>query len=147
MVAGGMVRLAMLQRLEQARQREVDQLTSELGAQEQLRQRYQRNLARLSELTEGAGPSGVMPPRLASVCADYKLSLMGLAAEHARDLRRHEQEMGATRHRLAEATRRHQVAEHLRQQEESTVLRARQLREQKTQDEIAGNVWQRSRNH
>lgn len=102
-----------------------------------------RNLAKLEDLTVTAGPSGVLPLALSTSCVDYKLSLISMAQEHAEELSQHEAGMERTRAALLAATQRKEVIEHVREREQVAVDAARARGEQKTQDELATQMWTR----
>lgn len=142
-MAGSAAKVRTLEQLADLRQRDVDRLVTELAAQQQTRQRYLRNLSKLDDLTVSAGPSGALPLALSGVCADYKLSLMQLSSQHSEDLKRHEAGMDRTRAALQLATQRKEVMEHVRGREQAAVDEAKARSEQKAQDELASQVWQR----
>lgn len=137
--------LHSLGRLIELREREVERLTAEVAAKQALRERYLGNLRRLEQLCAGTGASGAPSPALALNCAAYKQSVMQLADAHRGDLALHEADMALSSRALAEAARRREVLAQVHDGQQRALLRLQEAGEQKRQDEIAAQVWLRSK--
>ncbi len=132
-----------LARLLQLRRRELEQRQAELANRQATRERYQRNLEQLEDLWRNSTSGSATAPALSLNGANYKLTVLQLASAHRDDLARHEATVDVARQALAEASRRHGAIEQVATQRRQAVLRAQEVREQKSQDEIASLVWHR----
>lgn len=130
-----------LARLVQLRQREVDLRLAEIAEKQSVRERYQRNLAQLDALSRGA--SGSATPVAAVNSAQYKQAVLLLASTHRSDLAQHDMDMQATRQALIEASRKREALNQLLLRERQNLQRDQSAREQKRQDEMAAQVWNR----
>jgi len=144
-------RMQQLEQVVDLREREVERLSADVADQRAVRRRYLGNLERLDQLCTSTGPSGAqqgrvrtgLSPELALNCGGYKQVVMKMAAVHRVDLSLHESEMAVTQRRMVEAVRRHEALDAVLKRQRSGALRQRTAREQKRQDEIASQVWQR----
>jgi flagellar export protein FliJ len=139
----GPQQLTTLKKLEDLRQRDVDSKATEVGRLEQERQRYLRNLSRLSDLAAHAGPSGGLPARLMGAGAAYKLSLLRLADEHAQDLALHDDRLAHARLALQHAARKKEVISTVCARAQAAATTAAAKAAQKAQDEISAQLWLR----
>ncbi|HEY4367424.1 MAG TPA: flagellar export protein FliJ [Steroidobacteraceae bacterium] len=146
--------LKQLEQLVDLREREVERLSADVAGQQAVRRRYLGNLSRLEQLCNSSGPSGAqaqseqfpgLSVALALNCGGYKQAVMKMADTHRIDLSLHESEMALTQRRMIEAARRHEALDAALERQRADVRRFRKLREQKRQDEIASQVWQRGR--
>lgn len=132
-----------LARLVELRQREVDRRLAEIAGKQSVRERYQRNLDQLDALCQGAGATGAAAPGAALNSAQYKQTVLMLASSHRSDLAQHEADMAVSRQALAEASRQREVLHQLLARQRQSLKRAQASREQKRQDEMASQVWNR----
>jgi outer membrane protein TolC len=58
-----------------------------------VRERYQKNLERLTGLYTDSGPSGALPLALSVNCGNFKQAVMQMADQHRTDLHLHEANM------------------------------------------------------
>ncbi|KQP37180.1 flagellar FliJ family protein [Pseudorhodoferax sp. Leaf274] len=131
-----------LGRLAELREREVERRQTELAQQLADAERRRRNQERLDGLWRTSTTSGLLP--LASLnCANYKQNVMELAERHRGDLSRQEQAVDRARLALLAATRRHGAIDQVLVQRLQEHARAQRSAEQKRQDEIARQSWQR----
>ncbi|MDB5847357.1 MAG: flagellar export protein FliJ [Rhodoferax sp.] len=135
-----------LARLVQLRQRELDQRQAELASRQAVRERYQRSVDQLEQLwrnSPASAASSGMAPALSLNSANYKQTVLQLASAHREDLVRHESTVDSARHAVVQASRTHGAAEQLLERQRQNLRREANLREQKSQDEIASLLWQR----
>src|ERR1700761_201688 len=82
------------------RNTEVERLQSEMAEKTSVRDRYQKNLDRLTGLYVNSGASGTLPLALAGNCGDYKQAVMRMADSHRLDLNLHEADMAGSQQPL-----------------------------------------------
>jgi flagellar export protein FliJ len=132
------------------REREVDRLSASVAGKQALRERYERNLARLERLSSDCGPSsatGPVPQPAAFAAAlslnrgGYKQAVMKMADTHRVDLGLHEADMAVTQRSLTEAARRHEALDLVLRRKEARIRQNRARREQRRQDETAAQMW------
>ncbi|OWQ93144.1 hypothetical protein CDN99_01185 [Roseateles aquatilis] len=127
-----------LGRLAELQQLRLDRHQAKLVAQQQLCQRVQGTVDRLEALGAHATLSGAQLPGLAQNSAAYKQAMLGWADRQREELVRREAELVQVRAETLAAARKQ---ESLRQLVERADVQARAeqaRREQKRQDEIAG---------
>lgn len=132
-----------LSRLVALREREVEHRQTELAHELADAERRRRNQERLDQLWRTSTTTGTLTPMLSLNCANYKQTVLELAERHRDDLSRQEQAVDQARLALLSATRRHGALDqvlNLRLAEQHRALRSA---EQKRQDEIARQSWQR----
>ena len=78
------------------RSTEVERLQSEMAAQTAVRERYQKNLERLTGLYTDSGPSGALPLALSVNGGNFKQAVMQMADQHRTDLHLHEANMAVS---------------------------------------------------
>lgn len=123
---------------------EVERLQTEMAAKQSVRDRYQKNLDRLTGLYQNSGASGKLPMALASNCGDYKQAVMQMADSHRLDLNMHEADMAVSQRALNAAyARREVLGQVLHKKQQAVVHEERQL-ERKQDDELATQLWLRS---
>ncbi|MFC3533456.1 flagellar FliJ family protein [Vogesella facilis] len=132
-----------LARLLALRQDEVQQLEIGMAQQEALRQRYQRNMARMAALCAGSGSSGALAPALVANCGNYKQNVLSMMAQHQQELTLHEADMAANRARLLQLSRKCEALAHNYRQRHSAWQQELARGEQKRQDDLATQVWLR----
>ncbi|HVL46051.1 MAG TPA: flagellar FliJ family protein [Acidovorax sp.] len=135
--------IASLDRLALLRQREVEREQAELAGKQRLRERYQRNLDRLDTLCRNVGASGSDLAVAALNSGNYKHTVMQLALEHRNDLALHDADLAVSRQALANASRQHESLNLLLERQRADLQRALATQEQKRQDEMAAQMWQR----
>ncbi|OHX11451.1 flagellar export protein FliJ [Chromobacterium sphagni] len=137
--------IVQLNLLLQLRERDRQQLETELAGKRRLQERYRRNIERLEQLSAASGASAASGhPALALNCAGYKGHLAGLRQSQRQDLQLAEADAAVSqRHLLAARQRQEQVAL-LRDQTLSAWRREQARAEQKRTDEAAGQAWLRS---
>jgi hypothetical protein len=74
-----------------------------------VRERYQKNLERLTSLYTNSGASGNLHPALAGNCGDYKQAVMAMADSHRLDLHMHEADMAVSQQALNKAWAKREV--------------------------------------
>ena len=142
-----------LARLAALREREVEQRQLDLARQVADTERHRRNQTRLDELWQTSTTSGLLAeptpqrrglqPQLSMNCAQYKQTVLELASRHRDDLTRHELATDQAREALVLATRRHGALDQLLVQRQQLLAREQRAAEQKRDDEIARQSWQR----
>ncbi|MET0518976.1 MAG: flagellar export protein FliJ [Burkholderiaceae bacterium] len=125
------------------RERELDRHKAELAGKEQLRQRYLSMVQRLETLNAQIGPTGNALPSLAGNSAAYKQAVLQWAETQRQSLVLHEADMAAQRASLLAAARQQEAYQQLLARNEQRAQSARQRAEQKSQDDLAGQVWLR----
>ncbi|MYM98960.1 flagellar export protein FliJ [Duganella vulcania] len=123
------------------RNTEVERLQTELAEKESLRERYQKNLERLTGLYTNSGPSGNLHPALAGNCGDYKQAVMQMADSHRLDLHMHEADMAVSQQALNAAWAKREVLGKVLSKQQKVVLAQQNVQERKQQDELATQLW------
>ena len=127
------------------RSSEVDRLQADLARQEAVRARYQTNVARLTALAEGSGPSAQpaarLSPALAVNVGNYKQAVFALADSHRTDLHLHEANMAVSQRNLAQAWTRRELLGKVLAQHEAAHGRELDRAQRKREDEIATQSW------
>ena len=137
--------IASLERLVDIREREVDQLQAQLAQKEAVRARYHGNLERMASLCAQSSASGALPAAVSTNCADFKQSVLQMAATHRQDLQLHEADLAVTERALKAAAVRQDVLGDVLARQRRLVLAARTRGERKREDELAAQVWQRGK--
>ena len=123
------------------RHNEVEKLQSELAAKENVRDRYQRTLDKLTSLYQSPGATGRLPMALATNCGDYKQAVMAMADSHRLDLTMHEADMAVSQRALTAAFARREVLGQVLQKEQQALVREQRVKERKNHDELATQLW------
>lgn len=123
------------------RNTEVERLQGEMAAQTQVKERYQRNLERLTGLYTGSGASGALPLALSVNCGNYKQAVMEMVELHRTDLHLHEATMAHSQRALNAAWARREVLGQVLTQKQKDEDGALQRRDAKRQDELATQLW------
>lgn len=123
---------------------ELEKLQSELAAKQSVRDRYQKNLERLTGLYQNSGASGRLPMALASNCGDYKQAVMQMADSHRLDLSMHEADMAVSQRAVNAAYAKRQVLGQVLQKKQQAVVHEERQLERKQDDELATQLWLRS---
>jgi len=123
------------------RDNEVEKLQSELAAKENVRNRYQKTLDKLTTLYESSGPTGRLPMALATNCGDYKQAVMVMADSHRLDLNMHEADMAVSQRALNAAYAKREVLGQVLHKEQQAVVSAQRAKERKNHDELATQLW------
>lgn len=136
-----------LETLVTLRERAVDRLAAEMAEKQQARDRFQRNLKRLSELA--AAPSGQGGGQgkalaLSLNAAYYKQAVLQLADVHRVDLALHEADMAVTQKALAAAAQKREAIGQVLAHEQQRIAGVQQRVEQRRQDELASQQWFRT---
>lgn len=134
-----------LSTLVELRTTEVERLQTEMASKESVRDRYQKNLDRLTGLYKASGASGSLPLALASNCGDYKQAVMQMADNHRLDLTMHEADMAVSQRALHAAYIKREVLEQVLQKQQKVVNTQEQAKERKQQDELATQLWLRGK--
>ncbi len=125
------------------RHTEVERLQTEMAEKASVRERYQRNLERLTSLYTNSGPSGNLHPALAGNCGDYKQAVMAMADSHRLDLHMHEADMAVSQQALNAAWARREVMGKVLSKEQKAVSQQQNVKERKQSDELATQLWLR----
>ncbi len=123
------------------RNTEVERLQTEMAEKASLRDRYQKNLERLTGLYTASGASGNLPLALAGNCGDYKQAVMQLADTHRLDLNMHEADMAVSQQALNAAWVKREVLGKVLSKQQKVVLRQQNTQERKQHDELATQAW------
>ncbi|ELX09208.1 MULTISPECIES: flagellar export protein FliJ [Oxalobacteraceae] len=123
------------------RNTEVERLQTELAEKESLRERYQKNLERLTGLYTNSGASGKLHPALAGNCGDYKQAVMQMADSHRLDLHMHEADMAVSQKALNAAWAKREVLGKVLSKQQKVVLQQQNVQERKQHDELATQLW------
>lgn len=126
------------------RNTEVERLQTEMAEKASVRERYQKNLERLTSLYTNSGASGNLHPALAGNCGDYKQAVMAMADSHRLDLHMHEADMAVSQQALNQAWARREVMDMVLTKEQKVYDRQQTVKERKQHDELATQVWLRS---
>jgi len=125
------------------RDTELERLESAMAEKASLRDRYQKNLERLTSLYTSSGPSGNLPLALASNCGDYKQAVMQMAEHHRMDLSMHEADMAVAQQALNLARLKREALGKVLSKQQKAVLRQQSAQERKRHDELATQLWMR----
>ncbi|MBV7535124.1 flagellar export protein FliJ [Duganella sp. sic0402] len=125
------------------RNTEVERLQTEMAEKTHLRDRYQKNLERLTSLYTNSGASGNLHPALAGNCGNYKQAVMVMADSHRLDLHMHEADMAVSQQALNAAWARREVLGKVLDKTQKVVNREQNVKERKQQDELATQLWLR----
>lgn len=134
-----------LGRLISLRERELDRHQAQLASKQQLRERYAGTVERLEQLSDQIGPTGASLPSLASNSADYKQAVLQWAEQQRQDLALHEADMAAQRQAMLVVARKQEALGQLLGRVQARAQSEQGRREQKSQDDLAGQVWSRNR--
>ena len=125
------------------RNTEVERLQTEMAEKASLRERYQKNLDRLTGLYVNSGASGQLHPALAGNCGDYKQAVMVMADNHRVDLYLHEADMAVSQQALNAAWARREVLGKVLDKQHKVVQKEQHSKERKQHDELATQAWWR----
>ncbi|NVM79777.1 flagellar export protein FliJ [Duganella sp. SG902] len=125
------------------RNTEVERLQTEMAEKASVRERYQKNLERLTSLYTNSGPSGNLHPALAGNCGDYKQAVMAMADSHRLDLHMHEADMAVSQQALNKAWAKREVMDKVLTKEQQVYNRQQNVKERKQHDELATQLWLR----
>ncbi|MRX09661.1 flagellar export protein FliJ [Pseudoduganella sp. FT25W] len=125
------------------RNTEVERLQTEMAEKTNLRDRYQKNLERLTSLYTNSGASGNLHPALAGNCGDYKQAVMALADSHRLDLHMHEADMAVSQQALNAAWAKREVMGKVLDKTQKVVNAQQNAKERKQHDELATQLWLR----
>ena len=123
------------------RSTEVERLQSDMAAQTAVRDRYQKNLERLTGLYTGSGASGALPLALSVNCGDFKQAVMQLADQHRTDLHLHEANMAVSQRALNTAWAKREVLDQVLTQKQQHVANEQRRTDAKRQDDLATQFW------
>ncbi len=123
------------------RNTEVERLQTEMAEKASLRDRYQKNLDRLTGLYTNSGASGNLPLALAGNCGDYKQAVMQMVDNHRVDLTLHEADMAVSQQALNAAWVKREVLGKVLSKQQKVVLRQQNAQERKQHDELATQAW------
>ncbi len=132
-----------LGRLITLRERELDHHQAQLATKQQLRERYASTVERLEQLNAQIGPTGALMPSLAGNSADYKQAVLQWAEQQRQQLTLHEADMAVQRQAMLAVARKQEALGQLLGRVELRTRSELDRREQKVQDDLAGQVWQR----
>ncbi|HYR25248.1 MAG TPA: flagellar export protein FliJ [Aquabacterium sp.] len=138
-----MTRRPPLHTLVTLREREVDRLSADVAAQRVTRERYTRNLERMTRLCEDSHTSTQPSPIQALNTGNFKVAVMAMAEQHRQDLVLHDARLRQTEQALQDAARRQEVYEQLLARQGRRLLALKASQEQKHQDDLATQVWLR----
>ncbi|KQQ36115.1 flagellar export protein FliJ [Duganella sp. Leaf126] len=125
------------------RNTEVERLQTEMAEKASVRDRYQKNLERLTGLYVNTGASGNLHPALAGNCGDYKQAVMAMADNHRVDLHLHEADMAVSQQALNAAWARREVLGKVLDKQHRAVQKQQHAKERKQHDELATQSWWR----
>jgi len=125
------------------RNTEVERLQTEMAEKTDLRDRYQKNLERLTSLYTNSGASGNLHPALAGNCGNYKQAVMAMADSHRLDLHMHEADMAVSQQALNAAWAKREVLGKVLDKTQKVVNREQNAKERKQHDELATQLWLR----
>ncbi|HJV02650.1 MAG TPA: flagellar export protein FliJ [Burkholderiaceae bacterium] len=123
------------------RNTEVERLQTEMAEKTSLRERYQKNLERLTGLYTNSGASGNLPLALAGNCGDYKQAVMQMADNHRLDLHMHEADMAVSQQALNAAWVKREVLDKVLNKQQKAVRQQHDAKERKQHDELATQLW------
>lgn len=122
---------------------ELERLQTEMAEKTTLRERYQKNLERLTGLYTNSGASGNLPLALAGNCGDYKQAVMQMADNHRLDLHMHEADMAVSQQALNAAWLKREVLGKVLSKHQKVELKQQSELERKRHDELATQLWVR----
>ncbi|TFW20406.1 flagellar FliJ family protein [Duganella callida] len=125
------------------RNTEVERLQSEIAEKESLRERYQRNVERLTSLYTNSGASGNLHPALAGNCGDYKQAVMQMVENHKVDLHLHEADMAVSQQALNAAWAKREVLGKVLDKQQKIVNQQKNAKERRQHDDLATQLWLR----
>ncbi|SEN13812.1 flagellar export protein FliJ [Duganella sp. CF517] len=125
------------------RNTEVERLQTEMAEKQNLRERYQKNLDRLTGLYTNSGASGNLHPALAGNCGNYKQAVMQMADSHRLDLHMHEADMAVSQQALNAAWAKREVLGKVLVTQQKVVLKQQDAKERKQHDDLATQAWLR----
>jgi flagellar export protein FliJ len=125
------------------RNTEVERLQTEMAEKTNVRDRYQKNLERLTGLYTASGASGNLHPALAGNCGDYKQAVMRMADSHRLDMHMHEADMAVSQQALNAAWAKREVLGKVLDKQQKVVLKEQNSKERKQHDELATQLWLR----
>lgn len=125
------------------RNTELERLQTEMAEKASVRERYQKNLERLTSLYTNSGASGNLHPALAGNCGDYKQAVMAMADSHRLDLHMHEADMAVSQQALNKAWAKREVMDMVLSKEQKVYNQQKTVKERKQHDELATQVWLR----
>ncbi|NYE59746.1 flagellar export protein FliJ [Duganella sp. 1224] len=125
------------------RNTEVERLQTEMAEKASVRERYQKNLERLTSLYTNSGASGNLHPALAGNCGDYKQAVMAMADSHRLDLHMHEADMAVSQQALNAAWARREVMGKVLSKEQKIMSQQQNAKERKQHDDLATQLWLR----
>lgn len=123
------------------RNTEVERLQTEMAEKTSLRERYQKNLERLTGLYTNSGASGNLPLALAGNCGDYKQAVMQMADNHRLDLHMHEADMAVSQQALNAAWAKREVLDKVLGKQQKAARQQHAAKERKQHDELATQLW------
>lgn len=123
------------------RNTEVERLQTAMAEKTSLRERYQKNLERLTGLYTNSGASGNLPLALAGNCGDYKQAVMQMADNHRLDLHMHEADMAVAQQALNAAWVKREVLDKVLSKQHKAVRQQHSVKERKQHDELATQLW------
>ena len=118
-----------LSRLIDLRERELEQHQAKLAAKQQLRDRQAAMVTRLEQLSQQIGPTGAAVPSLAANSAAYKQAVLQWAEQQ--------------RQAMLAVARKQEAYGQLLGRVVSRAQQAEERQQQKFQDDLASQVWQR----
>jgi flagellar export protein FliJ len=125
------------------RNTEVERLQTEMAEKASVRERYQKNLERLTGLYTNSGASGNLHPALAGNCGDYKQAVMQMADNHRLDLHMHEADMAVSQQALNAAWTKREVLGKVLDKQQKIVVKEQNAKERKQHDDLATQLWLR----
>ncbi len=125
------------------RNTEVERLQTEMAEKASVRERYQKNLERLTSLYTNSGASGNLHPALAGNCGDYKQAVMAMADSHRLDLHMHEADMAVSQQALNQAWAKREVMDMVLTKEQKVYNQQKNVKERKQHDDLATQLWLR----
>lgn len=125
------------------RSTEVERLQTDMAEQTAVRERYRKNLERLTGLYTDSGPSGALHLALSVNCGDFKQSVMQMAQQHKTDLHLHEANMAVSQRALNAAWAKREVLDQVLTQQHKIVATEQRKMDAKRQDELATQLWLR----
>ena len=123
------------------RSTEVERLQSDMAAQTAVRDRYQKNLERLTGLYTDSGASGAQPLALSVNCGNFKQAVMQLADQHRTDLHLHVANMAVSQRALNTAWAKREVLDQVLTQKQQHVANEQRRTDAKRQDDLATQFW------
>ena len=129
------------------RNTEVERLQTEMAAKENVRERYQKNLERLTGLYVNSGASGNLPLALAGNLGDYKQAVMQMADNHRLDLNMHVADMAVSQRQLTAAWVKREALGKVLDKQQNVLLQEQNTLERKRHDELATQLWFRGKNN